>query len=206
MLRFAAVLLALLSATTARAAEVIVCFGDSLTAGLGLSEDQAYPAHVEKLAKQEGLDWRIVNAGVSGDTTAAGLRRVEWVLRAKPTVVFIALGANDGLRSIDPDKTTANLLAIIDKITAKNIRVCLAGMQVPTNYGEEYGARFAAIFPDVAKEKNVPLMPFLLASVGGHQEFNQGDGIHPNAEGQALVARDVFTFLKKIIAEPSQAK
>ncbi len=184
----------------------IVCLGDSLTAGRGLSEDDAYPMLVQDLAKADGLDWRVVNAGVSGDTTAGGLRRVEWVLKAKPDVVLIALGGNDGLRGLPLETTRANLTAIVERISARKVSVCLAGMMLPVNYGEEYRTGFAGLFPRIATEKHIALMPFLLVGVGGKPELNQADGIHPTSDGQKIIAANVYAFLKTVLAGAPAAK
>ena len=182
-------------------AATIVCLGDSLTAGKGLEEDQAYPALVESLARADGLDWRVTNAGVSGDTSAAGLRRLNWILKAKPEVLFIALGANDGLRGQSVEVLSTNLTAIIEKCRAAGTTVFMSGIQIPTNYGEDYRLAFAAVFPGVAQQHQVPLMPFLLEGVGGVPVLNQADGIHPTAEGQQQMATRVYAFLKPLIVK-----
>jgi acyl-CoA thioesterase-1 len=182
-------------------AATIVCLGDSLTAGRGLDEAQAYPALVQELAHRDGLDWTLVNAGVSGDTTAGGLRRVAWLTRAKPDLAFVALGANDGLRGLPLDQTRANLAAICDRFQAAGVRVALAGMLLPANYGEPYRDDFAKLFPALAAERKLPLMEFLLKDVGGKAELNQADGIHPTAEGQRMIAANVYAFLKPLLAE-----
>jgi acyl-CoA thioesterase-1 len=177
----------------------IVCLGDSLTAGHGLDEDQAYPALLQGLAQADGLDWRVINAGISGDTSAGGLRRVPWLVKAKPDWAVVALGANDGLRGLPTEALRANLLAIIDRFSAAGVRVALVGMRMPVNYGEDYRTAFDAVFPAVAKERDLPLLPFLLTDVGGVAAMNQADGIHPNAEGQRLIARSLYTFLKPLV-------
>lgn len=171
---------------------ILVCFGDSLTAGYGLDEEQAYPA----LLQERLPEWKVINAGVSGDTTAGGLKRVAWVLRAKPRAVFIALGANDGLRGVDPAETEKNLCSMIEAFRKAGSSVYLAGMMIPTNYGPEYFERFRALFPTVAIKEKVPLMPFLLEGVAGIASLNQADGIHPTPEGAAIVAKHVYAFLK----------
>jgi acyl-CoA thioesterase-1 len=172
-----------------------------LTAGKGLDVDQAYPALVEELARAKGLDWRVINAGVSGDTSAAGLRRIDWVLKAKPTVVFLALGANDGLRGQSTEDLSKNLTTIIEKCRATGAMVVMSGLQIPTNYGETYRETFAAVFPAVAEKHKVPLMPFLLEGVGGVPTLNQADGIHPTADGQQIMAKLVFKFLQTTIVK-----
>lgn len=192
-------LLLMLLAAPSPAATTIVCLGDSLTAGRGLDEADAYPALVQELARADGLEWTVVNAGVSGDTSAGGLRRLGWVLKAKPAWLFVALGANDGLRGQPPTETRRNLDAICVQAMAAGTRVALAGMLMPANYGEEHRAAFAGLFPAIAAERKVPLLPFLLEGVGGRAELNQADGIHPTAEGQRIVARTVYAFLKPLV-------
>jgi acyl-CoA thioesterase-1 len=191
------------AASDPAAAVTIVCLGDSITAGRGLDEDQAYPALVEALARGDHRDWTVINAGVSGDTSAGGLRRVDWVLRAHPDLVFIALGGNDGLRGLPPAKMQDNLLAIIDRCAGAHVRTAIAGMQMPTNYGADYRAAFAAVFPAVSTARSIPLLPFLLDGVGGHPDLNQADGIHPTAEGQQKVATLVYGFLAKVMGAPA---
>lgn len=183
-------------------AATIVCLGDSLTAGHGLDQDQAFPAVVQRLAQADGLDWTVVNAGVSGDTSAGGLRRVAWLIKGRPDWAFVALGANDGLRGQPVTATHDNLMAIIDRLRAAGVQVALGGMRLPTNYGEDYRTAFAAVFPALAQEQSVPLLPFLLAGVGGVPALNQADGIHPTVEGQALIARSVYAFLKPLVEKP----
>lgn len=181
--------------------KTMVFIGDSLTAGYGLDPDDAYPALVQKKIAGAGLSWRVVNAGLSGDTTAGGLRRLDWIMRQKTDLVIIELGANDGLRGIAPELTQANLKKIIERIRnrAPGTVIVLAGMQVPTNLGPEHTKRFAAIYPALAKECGVALIPFLLEGVGGHPELNQGDGIHPTAEGQAILAGNVWSIVEPLI-------
>ena len=173
--------------------------GDSLTAGLGVAPDEAYPALLQERLRREGYDYRVVNAGVSGDTTAGGLRRVDWVLRSRPSVVIVALGANDGLRGLSVAAMRANLEQIVERLRAAGAQVLLAGMRVPPNYGEAYGREFAAAFPAVARKTGVPLMPFLLDGVAGDARLNQPDGIHPTAKGQAIIAERVWPYLKPLL-------
>jgi acyl-CoA thioesterase-1 len=179
---------------------VVAFLGDSLTAGLGLQESDAYPARVGEMLAAKGKPVRIVNGGVSGDTTAGGLRRVDWLLKQKPAVLVVWLGANDGLRGFPVAETEKNLRAIVRKAKASGAKVLLCGMLVPTNYGPDYGRDFRAIFPRVAKEEGAALSPFPLAPVAGRPELNQADGIHPTAEGQklvaAIVARDLLPLLE----------
>jgi len=181
--------------------KTIVFFGDSITAGLGLDPDEAYPALIQKKLATEGIPGRVVNAGLSGETTAGGLRRLEWILRQPVTILVIELGGNDGLRGIAPENSRKNLQAMIDLVHQKSpaTKVVLAGMQLPTNLGPEYTAKFAAIFPDLAKANELPLIPFLLARVGGVANLNQADGIHPTAEGHQIVAETVWVVLRPLL-------
>ena len=180
-------------------AATIVCLGDSLTAGQGVDEDQAFPAVVQRLARADGRDWTVSNAGISGDTSAGGLRRVAWLIKGKPDWAFVALGANDGLRGQPVTATRDNLIAIVDKFRAAGVQVAFAGMRLPTNYGEDYRTAFTAVFPQISEDKKVPLMPFLLDGVGGMPALNQADGIHPTVEGQEKIARNVYAFLKPLV-------
>jgi len=192
-------MLVMLMLTTWLHAATVVCFGDSLTAGLGLDEAQAYPAEVARLAEAAGTPWKVINAGVSGDTTAGGVRRLAWALKAKPDIVVIALGGNDGLRGLSPEQTRANLATLIDGVRAAGAVPLLAGMRIPGNYGADYAEAFAAIYPALAAEKQVALLPFLLAGVGGVTALNQADGIHPTAEGQKLIAATVYAALVPLV-------
>jgi len=191
------------SATTPAA--TIVCLGDSLTAGHGVDEDQAFPAVLQRLATADQLTWTVVNAGVSGDTSAGGLRRVAWLVKGKPDWVFIALGANDGLRGQPASATRDNLTAMVERFRAAGVKVALGGMRLPTNYGEEYRTAFAAVFPQVAQQHTVPLLPFLLEGVGGVAKLNQADGIHPTVEGQELIARAVYVFMRPLVEAKTES-
>jgi acyl-CoA thioesterase-1 len=177
----------------------VVFLGTSLTAGLGLSDpDSAYPARLAAIADSAGLPIEAVNAGVSGDTSAGGLRRLEWILREPLDALVVELGANDGLRGQDPDATALNLLQIVRATRERYPRaaVFLAAMEAPPNMGDRYTASFRAIFPRVAGETGATLVPFLLAGVAGVSELNQDDGIHPTPEGHELMARNVWPFLE----------
>jgi acyl-CoA thioesterase-1 len=185
-----------LTGALSAAERVLVCLGDSLTAGLGVDEEKAYPALLQKALGQGKDPWRVVNAGISGDTSAGGLKRLDWVLRGQPEVVFVALGANDGLRGFDPKTTETNLRAILKKIKAAGAVPLLAGIDLPTNLGPTYRDAFRAIYPQVAKAEGVPLMTFLLQGVGGVAGLNQADGVHPNEAGHALIAKHVLAFLR----------
>lgn len=194
-------------AETARPNAVFI--GDSLTAGFGLDPDEAYPALIQKKIDEAGLTWRVVNAGVSGDTTAGGLRRLDWILRQPSALILIELGANDGLRGIAPEVTQDNLRKIIARIREKQPAtiIVLAGMQVPGNMGPEHVEKFKAIYPALARECNVALIPFLLQDVGGIARLNQADGIHPTAEGQVILANNVWAVLEPLLrAVPAGAK
>ena len=180
---------------------VIVALGDSLTAGLGVGADEAYPALLEARLRREGFDYRVVNAGVSGDTSAGGLRRLDWALRLKPAVLIVALGANDGLRGQPPDALRANLTRIVERARGAGARVLLAGMRVPPNYGDDYARAFAAVYPSVARATGVPLAPFLLDGVAGDPRLNQADGIHPTAEGQRVIAEHLWPHLRPLLAK-----
>jgi acyl-CoA thioesterase-1 len=187
-------------APASASAPLVVFLGDSLTAGLGLDENQAYPALIESQLKAEGRPVRVINAGVSGDTTAGGLSRLNWLLNQHPDVVIVGLGANDGLRALPITEVDTNLRQIIRRSQAAGARVLLLGMRIPPNYGP-YAEQFAALYPKIAKDLNVPLVPFLLEGVGGIRSLNQSDGIHPTAKGQEIVARNVRPYLEKMLAE-----
>jgi acyl-CoA thioesterase-1 len=180
---------------------LVVFLGDSLTAGLGLAENEAYPAVLERELKEEGLQVRILNAGVSGDTTAGGLSRIGWLLGQKPDVVVVALGANDGLRALPVDQTGKNLREIIRRSQATGARVLLLGMKMPPNYGPEYTESFEGMYTAIAKDMSVPFVPFLLEGVGGDRSLNQADGIHPTAEGQEILAKNVRPYLEEVMRE-----
>ena len=196
-----ATLLALLVPVTppAAAEPVIVALGDSITAGFGVLPDEAYPALLAERLRREGYAYRVVNAGVSGDTTAAALRRVDWVLRSHPSIVIVALGANDGLRHQSVTAMRDNLIAIVRRLRAAGATVLLTGMHVPPNYGPDYARAFAAVFPDVARITNVPLAPFLLDGVAGDPRLNQPDGIHPTAEGQRTITDKLWPHVKPLL-------
>ena len=179
----------------------VVFLGDSLTAGLGVDQSQAFPALVGELLKQQGRPVDVVNAGVSGDTTAGGLRRLDWLLKQKPDVVVVGLGGNDGLRGLDVKASEENLRQIIQKCQQAGAHVLLLGMLIPPNYGPEYVESFRAIYPKLAKETGVELVPFLLEGVGGDPRLNQPDGIHPTAEGHRVVAQNVLPHLRKVLPE-----
>ena len=188
-----------LVAGEARGESVIVALGDSLTAGLGVAPDEAYPARLEQRLRREGYPYRVINAGVSGDTTAGGLRRVDWVLRSRPEIVIVALGANDGLRGQSPQAMRANLEAIVARLETAHARVLLAGMRLPPNYGAEYTTQFEAVFPAVARSAKVALVPFLLDGVAADPRLNQPDGIHPTAAGYQMIADRLWPYLRHLL-------
>lgn len=191
------------SATPAR--PKIVVLGDSLTAGLGLLQDQAYPELIQARLDQLGYDIAVVNAGVSGDTTAGGLRRLDWVLDDQVRILVVALGGNDALRGLSIDDMQRNLGQIIERAQARGIEVLLAGMEAPPNFGQDYTARFRAVFPALARRYKVTLLPFLLAGVAGHPDLNQADGIHPNARGAEIVAETVWRALQPMVDHVTQS-
>jgi acyl-CoA thioesterase-1 len=178
---------------------VIVAFGDSLTAGLGVDVGRTYPALLGERLKREGYDYRVINAGVSGDTTAGGLRRVDWALRLKPEIVILELGVNDALRGQKLTAVRANLDQLVSRFQAAGARVLVAGMRLPPNYGDRYAEDFHRVYGDVARARNAPLMPFFLDGVGAVAHLNQADGIHPTAEGYAIVVDHLWPFLVPLL-------
>ena len=198
------VVLALWLVTGLGAAETktMVFFGDSLTAGYGLeSTDEAFPALIQERLSASGRPWRVVNAGLSGETTAGGLRRLDWILKQPVDIFVLELGGNDGLRGIAPETSRANLQAMITRIRERypNVKLVLAGMQMPANMGADYTRQFAAMYPDLARENHLTLIPFLLEGVGGVPGLNQGDGIHPTAAGHKIVAATVWRALQPLL-------
>jgi len=189
-------------AAPANARGRIVVLGDSITAGYGLDPEQAYPALLQEKVDAARLPFAVVNAGVSGDTTSGGLRRIAWALGPGADVLIVALGGNDGLRGISPKQSAENLAGIIQRARAKapGIAVIVAGMQMPENMGAEFIEEFRAVFPRIAKENGAALVPFLLEGVGGVAALNQPDLIHPNAEGQKRVAENVWKRLEPTLA------
>jgi acyl-CoA thioesterase-1 len=179
----------------------IVAFGDSLTAGLGVPPDDAYPGQLARWLRDQGLAYEVINAGVSGETSAGGLRRVEWILKSQPMLVILELGANDGLRGQPLKDTYENLKGIIEGLQAKGVIVVLAGMRLPLNYGDNYTEEFSELYKRLAKEYDVPFIPFFLEGVATHRHLNQGDGLHPNAEGYSIVVQNVWKTLQPILKE-----
>jgi acyl-CoA thioesterase I len=181
----------------------IVAFGDSLTAGLGLLEQEAYPARLQRRIDEVGYKFEVVNAGLSGDTSAGGLRRLDWALEGDVRVLIVAFGGNDGLRGLPVSQMKDNLSEIIDKARERNAVVILAGMEAPPNFGQEYATAFRQAFRAVALSKRVLFMPFLLKDVAGKSELNQGDGIHPNQQGAQIIADNVWTLLEPLLDQMS---
>lgn len=188
------------AATETTARPRILFLGTSLTAGLGLEPDSAYPAVIHRLATKDGYAVDVINAGLSGETSAGALRRADWLMSQPLAVVVIETGANDGLRGLDPDSTAANITALIAKVRAAQPQaaVVLAQMEAPTNLGPAFQRRFRAVFPSVARATGVRLLPFLLDGVGGRPELNQDDGIHPTAAGARKVAANVYKSLRPV--------
>lgn len=181
----------------------ILFFGNSLTAGMGLNPNEAFPAVIQRKLDSLGLPYEVINAGLSGETTAGGKNRIDWLLNQKVDIFVLELGANDGLRGIPLEETRNNLQAIIDLVREKNSEtiIVLAGMQIPPNMGKEYTTGFKNIFPELAEKNRIFLIPFLLKNVGGIPELNQADGIHPTVEGQRILAENVWEVLEWLVGE-----
>lgn len=183
--------------------KVILFYGDSLTAGYGLSTEEAFPAQVEKKLNKNDKVARVVNGGLSGETSAGGLTRLDWVIRQHIDIFVLELGANDGLRGLPLEQTEKNLQQIIDKVKAKfpAVKIVVAGMMVPPNMGPEYTTKFRKIFPELAKKNNATLIPFLLQDVAGNEKLNLGDGIHPNPDGHKIVAENVAKIIEPLLTK-----
>ena len=177
----------------------IVAFGDSLTAGFGLPSDESYPAQLQERLIEADYHYMVINAGVSGDTTAGGLRRVNWVLKSRPTIVILELGANDGLRGFPLDETYSNLEKIIQRLKAEDVTILLAGMKIPPNYGETYTSKFSAMYETLAHQYDLELMPFFLKDVAARPEFNQADGLHPTGEGYRIIVENLIESLVPLL-------
>jgi len=179
----------------------ILIFGDSITAGFGLEEQNAFPAFIQQKIDSLGMEYNVVNAGLSGETSAGGLRRIDWVLQQQVDVFVLELGGNDGLRGIDPENTKQNLQGIIRKVeeTYPDAEIILTGMEAPPNMGEQYTSRFRSLFYELAEENDVIFMPFILEGVAGVPELNQGDGIHPTEEGHRLIAENLWVYLERVL-------
>lgn len=185
----------------------ILFFGDSITAGYGIEQEQAFPAIIQQ--KIDSLNWnfKVINGGLSGETSAGGLRRIDWMLQQPVDVFVLELGGNDGLRGIDPEVTQKNLQKIIDKVENQypDAAIILAGMQVPPNLGERYTQQFKKIYPTLARKNDLALIPFLLKGVGGNPAFNQSDGIHPTKKGHEVLAETIWEVLKPILQQRRQS-
>lgn len=182
--------------STSLMAETILFLGDSLTEGYQLSKDEAYPAVIERQLLKTHKGIKIINGGVSGATSASGLKRMDWYLKAKPDIMVLALGANDGLRGMKVDQTEKNLASVIEKAQERGITVILAGMKMPTNMGEPYRTSFENMFPKLAKKYSLKFIPFILEGVGGKPELNLPDGIHPNPKGHEIMAKTILKVLE----------
>ncbi len=184
----------------AQATTTIVFLGDSLTEGYGLEKSEAFPYLFEQALKAKGYkDIKVINAGISGSTSASALSRVKWYLRIKPTILVLALGANDGLRGLDPQAMKKNLAMAIKLALERNIQVVLAGIKIPPNYGIQYTKEFEAVYPQLAEEFKIPFIPFLLDGVAARPEMNLPDGIHPNSRGHQIIARHVLENLLPLL-------
>jgi len=179
---------------------IVVAFGDSLTAGLGVMPDESYPAQLQARLRADGYAYRVVNAGASGDTTAGGLRRVDWALKNKPDIVIVALGANDAMRGQDLASVRSNLDGIVARFQKAGARVLMAGMEMPPNYGARYTADFRRLYVDVARKRGSAFMPFLLDGVAGNPRLNQPDGIHPTADGYRVVVERLWPHLAPLLS------
>ncbi len=181
--------------------KVILFYGDSLTAGYGLSPEEAFPALVEKRLNKSEKKVKVVNAGLSGETSAGGLSRIDWILRQPVDIFVLELGANDGLRGLPVEQTRRNLQGIIDKVKGKypNCKIVMAGMMVPPNMGPEYTDDFKRVYPELASKNKALLIPFILDGVGGIEKLNQADGIHPNVEGHQIIAGKIAPVFEKLL-------
>lgn len=194
------------SVAAARKEVTVAVLGDSLTAGYGLPASEAFPARLQSALRKQGIHATVTDAGVSGDTAAGGVARLDWVLAGTPDLVIVELGANDALRALDPARTEAHLDAILTRIRRSGAKVLLTGMRAPRNLGPDYVRRFDAIFPRLAKKHGVPFYPFFLEGVAGDPKLNQEDGIHPNAKGVEEIVRRVFPKVRGMAEEISNNK
>jgi acyl-CoA thioesterase-1 len=181
-----------------------MAFGDSLTAGFGVGSEESYPAKLQDILKKNGYPHKVINAGVSGETTAGGLRRITWLMQQKPQIIILELGANDGLRGLPISAMESNLSDIITLCKKQNAKVLLVGMKVPPNYGKEYSKEFEKTFQKLAKKFKTPLIPFLLEGIAAKRKYNQGDGIHPTSEGYKIVVKTVWNYLEPMLKKNSK--
>jgi acyl-CoA thioesterase-1 len=186
-------------------APILVSFGDSLTAGYGLAPEESYPSVLQNLLAERGTPYRVINEGVSGDTTATALARVDVAATHEAVLAIVAIGANDGLRGLPVEEMEANLREIVRRFQVAGRRVALAGMRIPPNMGPEYVGQFEAIYARVAEDMNIPLLPFLLEGVAADPDLNQDDGIHPNRRGARIVAHSVASFVETLLSEAEMA-
>jgi acyl-CoA thioesterase-1 len=186
----------------------ILFLGTSLTAGYGVDPEQAYPAHIQKKIDSAGLDYRVINAGVSGETSAGAVRRVDWLLQQPVSILVVETGANDGLRGLSPDSLRSNIQAIFDRARRlqPSAQLVLIGMQVPPNYGRAYSQQFRSLYPELARTNGAVLVPFLLEGVGGVSALNQPDGVHPTAEGQRRMAETVWRVLEPVLSKTEKTE
>lgn len=191
------VLLSVFSFSTFAEYKKLVIIGDSLTEGYGVSREMAFPSLLQKKIDAANKKWQVVNSGISGSTSASAVNRVKWHLKQKPSLILLALGANDGLRGLPVKELEKNLSEAVDLAQKNSIKIILAGMRMPPNYGEPYASNYAAAFRNVAQKKNIKLIPFLLEKVAGVKTMNLEDGIHPNAKGHEIIANTVFEGLRK---------
>lgn len=175
----------------------VVMLGDSLTEGYGIASEKSFPALLEKKLKVKHPQIKVINAGISGSTSASAKSRLEWQLKSQPQLIVLSLGANDGLRGLSTTNLSNNLAAAIELAKKENVKIILTGMQMPTNYGKDYQENFAAVFGNLAKKYKIPLMPFLLDGVATLKEFNQADGIHPNEKGHEIIANKLLPYIEK---------
>lgn len=185
---------------------MILAFGDSLTAGFGVAQDESYPARLQIILEEKGYSYKVVNAGVSGDTTAGGKRRIDWLLKHRPAIVIVELGANDGLRGLPLEEMEKNLEAIIQACKEHQARVLLAGMKIPPNYGQDYTRGFEEIFFRLAEKYDTGLIPFFLENVAARRGLTQPDGIHPVGEGYAVVVETVWRYLEPLLKRQTAAR
>jgi len=178
---------------------ILVAFGDSLTAGLGVTSGESYPAQLQEKLALAGYRYRVVNAGVSGDTSAGALRRVDWVLKSKPDLVILEIGANDGLRGLDLQETRGNLEQIIQRLAAGGAKVVLAGMKLPPNYGRAYSDAFQSLYPQLAGKYGLPFIPFFLEGVATQSALNQADGIHPTVAGYRIIVENIWPVVSPLL-------
>lgn len=181
---------------------VILCFGDSLTAGYGVAIKENYPSLLQERLQKEGFPHKVVNVGVSGDTSVGGFRRLGWAMWSQPAIAIVELGVNDGMRGSDSQEIKRNLAKIIDYFQQKQVRVILAGMRIFPNYGVQVSQAFARIYPELAESHHIPMIPFFLAGVAGEPRLNLEDGIHPNAEGYRVILENVWSVLKPELTKP----